>query len=205
VGKRLFIFYDFNPTFRMPLGGSGGDGGAAAQEKARQAAIDSGMGRISQLYSKYDDNFYQQRGKDYQAFATPQMMSQFRTTKNNLAYALARNGILNSGAAVKENANLDNTLDQNTSTIANAAQDQENQLRQQVQGSRNNLTQQLIASSDPSSVSINANAATAGLNAPGAFQPLGNMFSDFANTYLANINARAYNPQTASIWSQLGF
>lgn len=187
----------------MPLGGSSGDGGAAKQEAARQLALDKGMASINNTYSKYGDNFYNQRGQDYMAFATPTMMENYRTTKNNLAYGLARNGILNSSAAVKDNADLNTNLAENTNTITNAAQDQENQLRTQVQNSRNNLTSQLIASGDPSTASEGAAAATAGLSAPGAFQPLGNMFGDFANTYLANMNARAYNPQTASIWSQL--
>jgi hypothetical protein len=189
----------------MPLGGSAGDGGAAAQEKARQAALDRGMGQIGDIYSKYDDNFYNQRSKDYLAFATPQVMDQYRSTKNNLAYALARNGILNSGAAVADNTNLNKTLTRNVGTLANQAQDQANQLRQQVQNSRNTVTQQLIASSDPATVANSARAETAGLAAPPAYQPIGNMFSDFANTYLANVNARAYNPQAQSIWSQLGF
>lgn len=188
----------------MPLGGSAGDGGAAAQEAKRQSTLDSGMSQISSVFSKYDPSFYAQRAADYTSYATPQMMQQYNQTKNNLAYALSRNGILNSGAAVADNAALGKTLGQNQTDIANSAQDQVNQLQTNVQGVRTNLTNQLIASGDPSTVSENANIETAGLNAPGAFQPLGNMFNDFTQSYLTNINARAFNPQTQSIWQQLG-
>jgi len=189
----------------MPLGGSSSDGGAAAQEAARQKNIDTGMGQINDLYSKYDNNFYGTAANNYTSYATPQIMSQYQATKNNLAYSLARNGLLRSGAAVKDNAALGKTLAQNQTNIANQAQDQANTLRNSVQDSRTNLTNQLISSADPSTVSENATAATAGLNAPQAYTPLSNMFQDFSNTYLTNMNARAYNPATASVWSQLGF
>lgn len=184
----------------MPLGGASGDGGVAQQEAQRQRQLNKGMGQINDLFSKYGDDFYNQRATDYTNYATPQMMENYRATKNKLAYALARNGLLNSSAATADDAALNRTLNANTNQIANEAQDQANQLRQQVQNSRNTLTSELIASGSPSTVSENANAATAGLAAPPAFGPLGNMFSDFAGTYLTNMNARAYNPQVPSLW-----
>lgn len=188
----------------MPLTGSGGgDGGAAKMERARQGRINQGMGQIKDLFGGYDDKFFDARKQAYLDYANPQVMDQYRTTKNNLAYTLARNGIMGSSAAVGEQGALDKNLAMQQNNVANAAQGQANQLREQVQNNRSNLTNQLISSGDPSVVAENSAAATANLRAPSTFQPLSNLFSDFAQTYMANQNARSYDPSTPSIWSQL--
>ena len=151
----------------------------------------------------YGDDFYKKRADDYLSYATPQVMDQYQTTKNNLAYSLARNGILKSGAAVQRQESLGKELAKNQGTLANAAQGQVNQLRGQVQDTRNNLVNQLVTSADPSLVAQNANASTASLRAPTAFQPLGNLFNDWTNTYTANMNAKAADPSTPSLWRQI--
>ena len=184
-------------------GGDGGDGGAAAQEAQRQANINTGMSQISDIFSKYNDNFYNQRAQDYTNYAMPQLMNQYQQTRNNLTYALARNGQLNSGSAINRGSELNQQLNTNLNTVANTAQGAANTLRGQVSDARTNLTNQLIASSDPSVVAANGAAATAGLTSTPSFNSLGNMFGDWSNAYVANMNARLFNPQTPSLFSQL--
>lgn len=183
--------------------GGGGDGGAAAAEAKRQANLDEGMTSIGNIFSKYDSNFYANRGKAYTAAVMPQVTKQYQDTKSNLTYALARNGLLNSSAATTRGQDLETEYNKNLTTVANQAQGQSNALRQQVSDTRGNLTNQLISSGDPSVALSQGNAMTAGLNTAPNFSPMGNMFSDWSNTYLSNMNARAYNPSVPSLASQL--
>jgi hypothetical protein len=197
---------DFNGTIN-PLTGQKwkyGPNSSPGIEERRQARIQGGMGQISDIFSQYDDGFFDKRKQDYLSFATPQVMDQYRTTKNNLAYTLARNGLLGSSAGIRENSSLDKNLALQEGNLANTAQGQANNLRGQVQDARNSLTSQLIASSDPATVASGAAAATANLKAPGAFQPLSNLFNDWTSIYTANQNAKAYDPQTANLFSSLG-
>jgi hypothetical protein len=180
-----------------------GDGGASKQAAKTQADISQGMTTIDQQFSQFGPDFYTKAAKDYQDYATPQVMGDFRNTKNNLSYALARNGLLNSGAAVSREASLNKQLAQNESNIANTGQDQSNALRQTVASQRNQLVSQVQAGAAPSQVATSAEATTAGLRAPTALPPVGNMFSDWANTYLTNMQANTYNPNTANIWQMM--
>lgn len=186
----------------MPLFGGAGDGGAAAQEKARQARITQGMGDINRQFSGFDDSFYKKSADDYTNYQTPQMMSDYNTTKNNLTYALARNGILNSGSAVQRNASLNKTLGQSESTIANNAQNQENQLKASVSTQKGNLVNELESSADPTAIAGQAAGAVSQLRAPSAIQPLGNLFADWSNLYLANKENQTSQP---NMWNQLQY
>jgi len=180
-----------------------GDGGAAKQEAKTQADLAQGMSTIDQQFSQFGPDFYSKAAKDYENYATPQMMDQFRNTKNNLTYSLARNGLLNSGAAVQRDASLNKQLAANESNVANTGQDEANTLRQNVASQRNQLVSQVQAGAAPSQIATSASAATAGLRAPTALPPVGNMFSDWANSYLSNMQANTYNPNTSNIWQML--
>ncbi len=187
----------------MPMGG-GGDGGLAKTEAARQGRINAGMSAIDNAFSGFNENFFNTRRNDYINYALPQLTKQYQNTRNNLAYSLARNGLTNSGAAVKENQALTDTNAENVATIGNEAQNQANQTRQQVATQKANVTNQLISSGDPSLARESAQQATAGLNAPPSWAPIGNLFSDFTNTYINNQTAKAYSNNQPSIFSQLG-
>lgn len=189
----------------MPLGGAGNAASQAQQqENNRQNAINTGMATINQDFSTFTPDFYKKAATDYTDYATPQVMQQYQNTKNNLAYALARNGISNSSAAAGKGAALNTELSTNLNTVANQAQDQSNTLQSNVASQKTNVVNQLEASADPSAAASSAAGAVAGLQAPPAYQPIGNLFGDWTSTYLANMNAQAFSPTTPSIWSMLG-
>lgn len=193
----------FERHLRFHLYSSGGDGGAAKNEAARQARITKGQGQLDDMFSQYDDKFYHEKGKAYTQFAEPQMQQQFDATKKNLAFSLARNGILNSSTASERNNSLQTEMAKNQGTIANSAQGVENDLRNKMAQARGDLTQQLVSSGDPSMVMSNASAATAAMRAPTPMQPLGQMFQDWSNTYLSNMNTNASKPATSSLWQMM--
>ncbi|MDE2098680.1 MAG: hypothetical protein KGL39_15605 [Patescibacteria group bacterium] len=189
----------------MSLFGGSGDGGAAAQMAAQQAQVRQSQAEINKDFAGFTPDFYNKAATDYTQSVTPGMFKDFQNTKNNLTYALARAGILNSGSAVTRNASLTNQLAQNESQIAGNAQQQSNNVQASVNTQKGQLLQQAQAGTDPSVINAQATGAVSQLRAPSAIQPLGNLFADWSNTYLANQNAQAFqSPGTMSIWNQLG-
>lgn len=184
----------------MPAGG--GDGGAAMAEAKRQAAVKEADAHIDQNFSGFNDDFYKKAGADYTAATAPKLFNDYRTTRNNLTYALARGGMLDSGSAVSRNQSLQNTLAQNESTVANNAADASNKLRTSVAGQKSQLYQLASAGADPAEINAQSLAATSGLRANSVIQPLGNLFADWSQQYL---NTKLNNVATASTpntWAQ---
>lgn len=181
----------------MPAGG--GDGGAAMQEAQRQAAVKQADQHIDSNFAGFDDGFFKKAGTDYTAAEAPQMFSDYRTTRNNLTYALARGGMLDSGSAVNRNSGLQRQLATNESTVANNAADAENKLRTGVAGQKSNLYQLASSGADPAQINAQSVAATSGLRAPSPIQPLGNLFADWSQQYLTSkaMQMPAQNPLAA--------
>ena len=186
------------------FGGGQSDGGAAAQEAQRQASINQGMGEINSDFAGFTPDFYKTAADDYTKAVTPGVMQDYQATKNNLTYALARNGILNSSTAVNRNNSLQGQLATNETQIANNAQNQSNTLQANVNSQKGALVNQLESSADPTSIGEQATAATSQLRADSPVQPLGDLFSNWSQQYLAGSlsNANAGQP-TSNIWNNL--
>jgi hypothetical protein len=183
-------------------GGSNNAAGAARQaEEERQQRINEGRRDIDSKFAPFDNNFYDQRAKDYESYALPQLATQERDTRNQLAAALARKGLLNSGAAIQGTAKLDQYANQKRQDVAMAGLGEANKLRSQVEDQRTTLTNQLISSGDPSAASSGAQVAAGNLKRPSAFGALGNFFSDWTDTYRANQQARAYDDKVPQMFS----
>lgn len=187
----------------MGLFGSSGDGGAAAAEAARQAAITQGMTNINQEFSGFTPDFFKATATDYTNYATPQLMTQFSNTKNNLTGALGRAGLLGSSAATQGNQSLQKELGLQESQIANNAQQQSNQLQGQVATQKSNLVNELESSADPTAINEQAQGAVSQLREPTAIQPLGNLFADWSQQWLGNTGTAAINNQNNSTLSAL--
>ncbi len=157
------------------------------------------MSAIDSAFKGYDSKFFGQRAQDYTNYALPQAQRQYDTTRKNLAYSLARSGISNSSAAIERNQALTDTRNQNISNIANEGQNQANELRSNVATQKSNLVNQLVSSANPSLAREGAASATAGLNAPSAFAPIGQIFSDFSDMYLNNQVAKTYSNANQNI------
>jgi hypothetical protein len=183
---------------------SGGDNGASEQEAQTQQQLTQGTNEVNQQFAQFTPSFYQQAAQAYTNYATPQVLQQYQQTGNTLTGNLARNGILNSSATSQLRGSLGNELNTNLSNVANTAQDQANQLQSNVQSQKNQLLQQVEAGASPSEIATQAQSATAGLRAPTPLPAVGNMFSDWSNTYLANMEANTYNPNTGNLFQLLG-
>ena len=186
----------------MGYGGGGNAAELARQEQvAKESKIAQGRQAIDENLSGFNDEFYQQRANDYESFALPQFHEQARGTRNQLAAALARKGLLKSGAAIQADADLTKYATSKQQEIGDNALNQANQLRGQVEDQRTNLTNQLIASGDPSAASTGALTAASTLKRPTGFAALGNLFSDWTDNWRANQVAQSYDPSVQPMFS----
>lgn len=161
-------------------------------EKARQERIKQGMAQIASAFGGFNDDFYNKRATDYQAYAMPDVERQQENQRKNLIYALARTGNLDSSAAIDKNAELAEEGNKQRIAVANEGLNQANNLRGQVENTRGNVVAELNATGDSQAASNSAMRAVQNLNQPAGFSPLGNLFLNFANS-VAQIGSRAGN------------
>lgn len=163
-----------------------------ADEVARQSRITSGMGDIASAFSGFNDAYYAKRAKDYVDFATPTLEKQSKEAHDNLIYALARTGNLDSSAAIKKNADLEEETNAQRIGIANTGLDQANTARSNVENLRGNVVAELNATGDSSAAAQSALRTAQNLNQPQGYSPLGNLFASFAQS-IGSIGANANN------------
>lgn len=186
----------------MGCGGSNNAGYEQRQlEAERQARIEQGRKAIDESFAGFDDNFYDSRAKDYEAYAVPQVTKQYDNTKKNLTYSLARSGLLGSSTEASKSSELDMENAQQLRNVADAGKSQANELRQAVEGQRSNLYSQLEASADPGAAGSLALRTAQAYQQPTSYAPIGNFFKNFTETYLANNEAKMYSPNAAPMFS----
>jgi hypothetical protein len=175
-------------------GSSGGNPGAEARalEDQRQARITQGLQSIDQTFGKFDEGFYKKRQQDYTNFAMPQLYQQLAQTNRQGFFGLANRGLHNSSAANEFGSNLAKETNVQKQGIVDTGIAQAQQLRKDVEGQRSNLTAQLQASADPTTASQQALSVAGSYSLPGAFQPIGNLFQNFAQLYANNQIAKEY-------------
>lgn len=180
-----------------------GDGGAsqAAQREAelarmeeqkRQARIDAGMSGIDSAFSSFNDDFFNNRAAAYGNFAMPQLQDQFGDARENLTYALARQGILDSSSSADRFTDLDKTYDFAIQDINNQGIDYANQARSSVEDARSGVVNQLFATEDPDAALTAAANQSAALTAKPAFNNIANYFQNIT----AGLASAFGGPQT---------
>lgn len=163
----------------MGKGASSGEAELARQqEEARQARIRAGTSSIGKTFEQFDDDFYEGRKTAYTDFAKPQLEEQAGDARENLIFALARNGTMNGTARIKQNTDLDEQYADNLQDIESRGLDFASKTRDNVEGARADLVSSLQVTGD------NAGAANAALNrakslaTPEPYSPLGQLFTD---------------------------
>lgn len=175
-------------------GGSNAADAQAAQQAAQLAGVKKGVAGIDTAFAGFNPQFYNQRAQDYTAYALPQLNQQYRQTGQQLDYSLADKGLSNSSAGSTARGALDQNYALKKQGVVDTATQQSQQLQQQVQGQKNALIGEVQSASDPAGVASQAIGTAAGFQAPNTFAPLGQMFGDFSNVYLANQYANAVAP-----------
>lgn len=161
---------------------SGGDGGAAeaqrAREAERQANIRLGAESINSAFSSFNDEFYNTRETDYLDYALPQLDEQYEDARSELILSLARNGRLQSSVRGDKIAELQKKYDLQRQAIQSQATGFANDARSSVANSRANLISQNNAIADPSQVGSLAASSAQALQASPTFSPLGTVFQN---------------------------
>lgn len=185
----------FDPTGRMARIGSGGglDGlfggasGGGEDEKRRQAYAEAaGQGQLFSGREKtsggFDDDFFTGRKQAYLDWANPQLEKQRETAGRELTFSLARSGLLDSSARAQKESELTDLFGQRSREIGQTAVQQESSARDAVEGARSDLITMLQATGDAEGAANSAIARSKALSAQPAYNPLGQLLTEFTST-----------------------
>ncbi len=172
---------------------------SAAQQTQQQQALQKAVNQIQGDFSGFTPQFYAQRGQDYVNYEAPQLASQEQQTNQAVDYKLGNQGIANSSAAQKLKGNLGKEYALQQTALENQGTQQAQQLQQQVQGQENNLISEAETATNPGQVAQQGLATASQFQAPSMFAPLGDAFTNFKNTYLANAYSNALTPFLSAI------
>lgn len=167
---------------------------AAKQERARQQAIQQGIGRINTAFAGFTPSFYKQRAQDYINFAEPQLSQQYQTNRNQVGFGLANRNLLGGSAANKQWSDLNRAMGQAQQQVADTGISQAQGLQQQIENQRNTLYGQLYQSADPAGAQAGAIQSAATFAQPSVYPALGNMFTNLANQYYLSQLINTYRP-----------
>lgn len=162
---------------------------ARADEEARQGRIRSGTEDIDRIFGGFDDGFFQTYRDRILALQNPELNRQFGDAKDQLTYALARNGTLKSSMAGERAGDLNRRYDAARGEILAGANDAANGLRGRVSNEKSGLVSLLNSTGDATRASNEALARQQILfqKQPG-YSPLGEIFAGAASgvgSYLA--------------------
>lgn len=123
--------------------------GPKKAEQERERRIREGMTQIDSVMSKFDDKFYGQLRQAQLDTMLPSVRDQFDRAREQLTYALARGGQLNSSVAAQRMARLTRDRDLTLSKVDSAAEQAVKQQKRDVESEREALIMQLQATADP--------------------------------------------------------
>lgn len=173
------------------------------QQKLQEKNTNASVNSINSAFSGFTPQFFQGVNQSYQNYAIPQLAQQRQQTQDQLGFKLANQGLTGDNSVAQ---GLYNKLGQaNTNATQQIGQQglaQAQGLQQQVAQEKSNLIGQAQTATNPQSFSQQAIAQAGAFGAPSQFAPVGQLFGQFANQYLANQNANTFNPATAYLNNQ---
>jgi len=140
----------------------------------------------TQSFEGFTPEFYNKRAQDYINYALPQLADQYRQTRNSIGFGLANRGLQNSTVATDARSRLEREAGRNRQTIADTGLEQANQLRRDVEASREQALQQLQQSADPAGAVQSAIKSAMGFQRAPVFTPIANAFGSLAQQYVQN-------------------
>ena len=167
---------------------------AFGQSVAKNGGLFSGTASSS----GFNDAFYNQAGQDFLNYAQPQLNQQYNQTNQALQYKLGNQGIAGGSAQQQLQGDLTQELGNQQIGLANQALGVENNLRQQVGNQYQTLTSENQAAANPQLAAQQAVQSASTLSSPSAMPAIGQLFNNYASTYLAGQNASNANLLTQS-------
>lgn len=150
---------------------------ARAEEEARQARIKDGTTKVNQNFAQFDDGYWNGRQQSYLDFYYPELDDQFGDAKDDLTFAHARAGTLNSSMAGANQGKLLKKFDTQKAITLSQAKDDTAAAQGRVSNEKSSLIAQLNATGDSAQVSNDALARSKQLYAEKPYYaPLGQIF-----------------------------
>lgn len=159
------------------------------QEAERQAKVAQGTQRIDEIFSGFNDGFYDARKQAEMDYYLPQVDDQYKQSYADAVARLANSGNLTSTAGADLLGRINKQYELSKQGVLDRAASSALGLKSTMAGNRANLISQLSSGSDIESVASNASAIAQAQNATPAYSPLGDLFSgitaNIANSMLA--------------------
>ncbi len=177
------------------------------REVNRQQDITTGKGKIDKAFQQFTPDYYNNFGKSYTNFYSPQLNDQYAQARGKLTAALAGKGTLESTAGIGMEGRLAKERDTAATTIGNEAQDAKNKLRSNVERGKSDLYALNESSADPQAINNRAIGEATALVAPPAFSPLGQVFGQFLGNVFSGFGGQNgqsnpyYKPYQSSSFS----
>ena len=178
----------------MPSSDQGQIAQDAADTRSKQTRY--AMGQVGQAFSGYTPAWYQDVADTYTKDAMPQLQEQYGSTRDQLGFKLANQGLDKSGAGQKLGTSLANELSKQKQNVVDQSQGAANSLQQQVENYRQQMVGQVEQAVDPAATAQSMLGSAANFQAPA--MSTANMFGDWSNMYLLANQAynRAQQPAT---------
>lgn len=143
-----------------------------------------------QAQTGFNNQFYQNAQNAYVNYAMPQLGQQYKQAGDSLAFGYANRGLGQSTARQSAQNTLDTTYGQGQQNIVDTGINNANNLRTQVENSRETALNQLYQTANPGQSQQTALNLAQQVTAPSAYAPLGNAFSNILSSLAVQ---QAYN------------
>lgn len=154
---------------------------AMTPEQQFAAAQKKGLFSNKTTSGGFNDDFFKQRRDAYTNYATPQLEQQKSDAAKQLTFSLDRGGMLDSSVRGEKLSDLQRLYDTQKQAVADKALSYETTARNSVEDARANLISTLNATGDAEGAASSALARSQALSAPAAYDPLGQLFTDFTS------------------------
>jgi len=150
------------------------------KERERQARVTGNIATVNSSFDQFDEGFFKERGDEVSNFFNPQLDERFAGANKDLQLALASRGLLDSSVAAEKTGKLQERFDDERRGISEKALAREASTRSEVETQRGNLLGQAEAGAGLESINSQLKGVQTNLQAPGTFDPLGQIFGDLA-------------------------
>ena len=150
------------------------------KERERQARVTGNIATVNSSFDAFDDGFFKERGNEVSNFFNPQVDEQFADANKSVQFALANRGLLDSSTQADKSGELVERRDDKKRNIAEQALAREASTRSEVETQRGNLLGQAEAGAGLESINSQLKGVQTNVQAPGTFDPLGQIFGDLA-------------------------
>lgn len=164
---------------------------AAQQERERQARIKAGTERVNEIFTGFNDAYYDGIQEAYTQHYTPQLEEQYRDAKERLYYS-PQGGNTQSSAFAKQLADLETERQRQLVDVSNRARAEAQSNRGNLANQRASLIGQLNSGSSVDSVAGLAAEQAKNLTAAPVYSALGDLFGKFTGNAVNAANAGVF-------------